>query len=52
MKYEDTFSKDDLDLGLTDLAEHPINTGNAEPIKQRPRRGVALAYAEEEKKGH
>ncbi len=38
-----------MGLGLTDLAEHPINTGNAAPIKQRPRR-VPLAYAQEEQK--
>ncbi len=49
IKYGDTFSKSEWDLGLTDLAEHPINTGNAAPIKQMPRR-VPLAYAQEEKK--
>lgn len=49
VKYQDTFSKSEWDIGLTDLAEHPINTGQADPIKQRPRR-VPLAYAEEEKK--
>jgi len=37
-----------LDLGLTHLTEHPINTGDAAPIKQRPRR-VPLAYVDEEK---
>ncbi len=37
-KYGDTFSKDEWDIGLTHLAEHPINTGNAIPVKQRPRR--------------
>ncbi|XP_052778481.1 uncharacterized protein LOC128215916 [Mya arenaria] len=47
-KFGDTFSKDDWDIGLTHLAEHSINTGDAVPIKQRPRR-VPLAYAEEEK---
>ncbi len=48
-KYSDTFSKDDWDIGLTHLAEHPINTENATPVKQRPRR-VPMAYAGEEKK--
>ncbi len=48
-KYSDTFSKDDWDIGLTHLAEHPIKTENAAPVKQRPRR-VPLAYADEEKK--
>ncbi|MES9884358.1 MAG: retropepsin-like aspartic protease, partial [Sedimenticola sp.] len=48
-KYSNTFSRGDWDIGLTHLAEHPINTENAAPVKQRPRR-VPLAYAEEEKK--
>ena len=48
VKYRDSFSKDEWDLGLTHLAVHPINTGSAEPIKQPPRR-VPLAYAAEEK---
>lgn len=49
VKYENTFSKAEWDIGLTDLAEHSINTGDAPPVKQRPRR-VPLAYAEDEKK--
>jgi hypothetical protein len=49
VKYRDTFSKDEWDLGLTHLAEHSIDTGDAKPIKQRPRR-VPMAYASEEKK--
>ena len=48
VKYRDSFSKDEWDLGLTHLAVHPINTGSAEPIKQPPRR-VPIAYAAEEK---
>ena len=48
-KYGETFSKAEWDIGLTNLAEHSIDTGNAPPIKQRPRR-VPMAYAEEEKK--
>jgi hypothetical protein len=43
------FSKDDTDLGLTHLAEHSIDTGDARPIKQRARR-EPLAFAGEEKK--
>lgn len=31
-KYGNSFSKDAWDLGLTDLAEYPINTGDAEPV--------------------
>ena len=49
VKYKDTFSKDEWDIGLTDLAEHPIKTGDASPVKQRPRR-VPLAHADEERK--
>ena len=48
VKYQNTFSRNEWDLGLTHLAEHPINTGDAYPVKQRPRR-VPLAYAQEEK---
>ena len=47
-KHENTFSRSEWDIGLTDIAEHPINTGDAQPIKQRPRR-VPLAFASEEK---
>ena len=36
--YADVFSKNDLDLGRTDLVEHHINTGDAVPIKHAPRR--------------
>ena len=48
-KFQDVFSKDEWDLGLTHLTEHAISTGDAAPIKQPPRR-VPLAYAEKEKK--
>ncbi|XP_053390637.1 uncharacterized protein LOC128553493 [Mercenaria mercenaria] len=48
LMYGDVFSKHEWDLGITNFAEHPINTGDATPIKQRPRR-VPLAYAEDEK---
>ena len=37
-KYSDTFARDDNDLGRTSLAQHRINTKNAEPIRQVPRR--------------
>ena len=47
-QHGDTFSKDEWDLGLTHLGQHSINTGDAQPIKQRPR-PVPLAYANEEK---
>ena len=49
VKYKDTFSKYEWDIGLTHLTEHQIKTGDASPIRQRPRR-VPLAHADEEKK--
>ncbi|MCG8112252.1 MAG: reverse transcriptase, partial [Candidatus Thiodiazotropha taylori] len=48
LKFQDSFSKNEWDLGLTHLTAHPINTGSAEPVKQPPRR-VPLAYADAEK---
>ncbi|MCG8032791.1 MAG: retroviral-like aspartic protease family protein, partial [Candidatus Thiodiazotropha taylori] len=47
IRYQDTFSRDEWDLGLTHLAEHAIPTGDSAPIKQPPRR-VPLAHAEAE----
>ena len=47
--FSDIFSTSDDDLGLTHLTEHTINTGNATPVKQAPRR-VPLAYSGEDKK--
>jgi hypothetical protein len=49
LKYQDTFSKNEWDLGLTHLTEHPIATGDAAPVKLPPRR-VPLAFANDEKK--
>ncbi|XP_064631689.1 uncharacterized protein LOC135489979 [Lineus longissimus] len=37
-EYQDIFSMDDLDIGHTTVVEHRIDTGDAIPIKQRPRR--------------
>ena len=47
-KFKDSFSCDEWDLGLTNLAEHAIATGDAAPIKQHLKR-VPLAHAEAEK---
>ena len=47
--YQDTFSKDEFDLGLTNLIEHSIDDGNSKPIKQPPRR-VPVAFAAKEEK--
>ena len=49
IKYKDTFSRDEWDLGLIHLMEHSIPTGDAAPIKQAPRR-VPMAHATEEKR--
>jgi len=34
-KYEDVFAEDNSRLGCTDLVTHSIDTGDAQPIKQR-----------------
>ena len=40
--FQITFSKNEWDLGLTNLAEHSINTGDAQPIKQPQKSSVSL----------
>jgi len=37
-KHSSTFSSSSEDIGRTQLVEHSINTGNAAPIRQPPRR--------------
>ena len=37
-QYQDNFKSPDGQLGLTNLVQHRVDTGNAVPIKQRPRR--------------
>ena len=37
-KYQSAFAKSSDDLGRTNLVQHYINTGNAAPIRQPPRR--------------
>ena len=49
IQYQDSFSRDEWDLGLAHLTEHAIKTGDAPPIKQPPGR-VPLAFAEAEEK--
>ena len=46
LEYQSSFSKSSQDMGLTDLAEHTIETGNTRPIKQAPRR-IPLAKMQE-----
>ena len=38
VEFSDVFSKGTHDLGSTDLVKHHINTGDAAPIRQAPRR--------------
>ena len=37
LQFQDVFSKDDLDIGQTHLMEAEIDTGNAKPVRSRPR---------------
>jgi hypothetical protein len=48
IEFQDVFSKDDDDVGRTTLIEHTIETGDARPVKQLPRR-VPIAFQGEEK---
>lgn len=48
IRNEDVFSRNELDLGLTHLTEHVIDTGDSPPIKHRPR-PVPLAFANEDR---
>ena len=47
--YSDTFAKSTDDLGRTSLAEHTIDTGDARPVKQAPRRVPMALRAEAER---
>jgi hypothetical protein len=48
IEFEDCFSKDEFDLGCTNLVQHSIPTGTAAPVKQAPR-GTPIAFANEDK---
>jgi len=37
-KYSDVFSRNELDLGMTPLAKHRINTGDTRPVRQTLRK--------------
>ncbi|CAC5419105.1 unnamed protein product [Mytilus coruscus] len=45
-KHSNAFAKSKNDLGCTDMIQHKINTGNAAPVKQNPRR-LPVAMQEE-----
>ena len=49
IEYQDSFSKNDTDLGCTHLTEHTIDTGDSKPFRVPPRR-LPLALADEEQK--
>ena len=48
-QYKDVFSLSEQDLGRTNLIGHQIDTGNARPIKQKPRRTSPSKRAEIER---
>ena len=48
-QYNDVFSLSEHDLGSTNLIGHQIDTGNARPIKQKPRRTSPSKHAEIER---
>jgi len=38
LQHQDTFAKSSTDIGFFDLLEHDIDTADATPIRQPPRR--------------
>ena len=48
-KHENTFAKSAEDLGRTSIVQHTIDTGDARPIRQPPRRPPKAFQGEEEK---
>jgi hypothetical protein len=44
--FQTVFSKSEDDIGLTNLVEHTINTGDHRPVRQRPRQ-IPLAKIKE-----
>jgi hypothetical protein len=46
LKFQDSFSKSSTDIGRTEMIEHTIDTGQALPVKQHPRR-VPLSKLQE-----
>jgi len=49
VKHSNVFAKSQFDLGKTSVVKHGINTGDTEPIRQRPRR-PPRAFKDEESK--
>ena len=50
--YIDVFSKSDTDIGRTGCVKHHINTGNARPLKERPRRFPPSEHEEIKRQVH
>ena len=48
LEFQDVFAKDEFDLGDFTEIQHEIDTGNAKPVKERPRRTPACFVGEEE----
>ena len=46
LKFQESFSKSSTDIGRTEMIEHTIDTGQALPVKQHPRR-VPLSKIQE-----
>ena len=49
LKHQNVFSKNENDLGCMHLVEHTIDTGDAKPIKQPPRK-LPMAFANDDRK--
>ena len=45
-EFQDVFSSGDQDIGRTDIVKHHISTGNAPPVKERPRRHPEIVQRE------
>lgn len=48
VQYQDIFSKNDKDIGHTEIMQHSIDTGGVHPIRQKPRRVPLFKMAEAE----
>lgn len=48
VQYQDVFSKNDKDIGHTEIIQHTIDTGGVHPIRQKPRRVPLFKMAEAE----
>ncbi len=49
VEYQDVFSSGDDDIGKTGVVKHRIETGDAPPIRQKPRRMPPVLQAEADK---